>query len=104
MPTELEYQIRIEGMEWHDLRILWEQIVARETPDWEPGKAFEYLVLAAFRLDGAQVRWPYQVQLFDEDLEQIDGAVHYGGLRCLVDSKDLVGNVAIEPIAKLRNQ
>jgi Restriction endonuclease len=105
LATAAEYQARIESFQWADLRSLWAAITRRGTPDWEPGKAFEYLVLRAFQLDGATVRWPYSVRLFDEELEQIDGVVYSGGLACLVESKDftdmLVGG---DSIAKLRNQ
>jgi hypothetical protein len=99
-----EYEARIGAMDWDTLRTLWNAIVQRTTPYREPGKAFEYLVLRAFQLDGAHVRWPYLVQLFGEDVEEIDGAVHCAGLSCLVESKDLAERVAIAPIAKLRNQ
>ena len=30
---------------------------------WEAGKLFEYVVLRAFQIEGAIVRWPYSVQL-----------------------------------------
>jgi hypothetical protein len=101
------YQAMIEQYSWEDLRQLWQAIGRRDTPEWEAGKAFEYLVLRAFQLDGAQVRWPYSVRLFNqaEVVEQIDGAVHWEGLSCLVESKDLGDDkIAIAPIAKLRNQ
>lgn len=103
MPT-VAYQTRIESLGWADLEILWTAIEQRDTPEWEAGKAFEYLVLRSFQLDGAHVKWPYPVQLFGEQVEQIDGAVYWDGLACLVESKDLGENVAIAPIAKLRNQ
>jgi hypothetical protein len=41
------------------LPALEERIIARDTPGWEPGRAFEYLVLRAFELDGADVKYPY---------------------------------------------
>jgi hypothetical protein len=104
VPTAAEYIDMIESLNWDGLWCLWEGIENRNTPQWEAGKAFEYLVLRAFQLDGAEVRWPYRVQLFGEEVEQIDGAIYHGGLSCLVESKDLAGNIAIGPIAKLRNQ
>jgi restriction endonuclease len=91
-------------MDWRDLRALWNAIERRDTPQWEAGKAFEHLILRAFQLDGAQVRWPYPVQLFGEEVEEIDGAIYSLGLSCLVESKDWMENVAVGPIAKLRNQ
>jgi hypothetical protein len=105
LATAAAYQARIESFQWADLRSLWAAIERRDTPDWEPGKAFEYLVLRAFQLDGADIRWPYSVRLFDEELEQIDGVIYYSGLSCLVESKDFVKDaVDTAPIAKLRNQ
>jgi hypothetical protein len=63
MPTNEEYEARIKKMKWPQLRRLWEALENRDTPDWEPGKAFESLVLRMFDLDGALVRWPYEVNL-----------------------------------------
>lgn len=70
------------------------------------GRAFEYLVLRAFQLDGADVRWPYEVSLYGQDkpVEEIDGSVRVGGLYSLIETKDEDGNIGIAPIAKLRNQ
>jgi hypothetical protein len=105
LATAAEYQARMESFQWADLRSLWADITQRDTPTWEPGKAFEYLVLRAFQLDGATVRWPYRVNLFDEVLEQIDGVIYCGGLACVVESKDLSnGSVDVAPVAKIRNQ
>lgn len=106
MATAAEYESMITSLQWDGLRTLWDNIENRNTPGWEPGKAFEYLVLRAFQLDGAAVRWPYRVKLFGEEVEQIDGVVHCSGLSCLVESKDFADEtkVNIDPIAKLRNQ
>jgi hypothetical protein len=95
----------IQSLDWEGLRLLWDQIMTRNTPGWDAGKAFEYLVLRAFQLDGAEVKWPYRVQLFGQEVEQIDGVVYCSHLSCLVESKDLSEDpVDISPIAKLRNQ
>jgi hypothetical protein len=101
-----KYEGMIKSLQWEGLRMLWAQIESRDTPEWDPGKAFEYLVLRAFQLDGAEVKWPYGVKLFGEEVEQIDGVVYCAGLSCLVESKDFANkiNVDIAPIAKLRNQ
>lgn len=109
MTTAAEHEERIKAMEWSDLRSLWQNIRNRNTPNWPSGKAFEYLVIRAFECGGAQVRYPYNVWLFNANIEQIDGAVHCEGLSCLVESKDFDENAAnnnvnITPIAKLRNQ
>ncbi|MEA5467792.1 restriction endonuclease [Spirulina sp. 06S082] len=105
MATSVEYERAIAALQWEELRSLWENIEqGNTTPDWEPGKAFEYLVLRAFQLDRATVRYPYSVKLFEENVEQIDGAVYCSGLSCIIESKDWAKDVDIGPIAKLRNQ
>lgn len=106
MPPAAEYQERISRFAWKELKELWEEIKSGATPGWPNGKALEYVVLRAFELGGAVVRWPYEVRLWDESevVEQIDGAVHTRGLHCLIESKDWGKNVNIEPVAKLRNQ
>jgi hypothetical protein len=106
MPTSEEYEAMIQPLGWEELGTLWERIKIRDTPGWGGGKAFEYLVLRAFQLNNAVVRWPYGVSLYGqtEIVEEIDGSVRVGGLYSLVESKDEDGNIAIAPIAKLRNQ
>jgi hypothetical protein len=64
----------------------------------------EHFLLRAFELEGAEVRWPYQVKVYDEVAEQIDGAIHHGGLSVLVEAKDEARAVNVDPLAKLRNQ
>lgn len=87
---------------------LWNRIKERQTEavNWEPGKAFEYLILRAFELEGAEVRWPFSVDMEGSIVEQIDGVIYSDGLSVIVESKDLTdpNRVNIEPIAKLRNQ
>jgi hypothetical protein len=105
-PSELVTKIR--GIsDWNGLRAIWNQIKLGDTPEWQSGEAFEYLVIRAFELDPdetAIVSYPYEVSLFDEKVEEIDGAVHLPGLSCLVESKDWGKNVAIGPIVKMRSQ
>lgn len=119
MTKEEEYRAKISQCNWNDLTNLWEAIQVDDTPGWAAGKAFEYLVLRAFQLEGAHVRWPYRVTIGEltktetgETVEQIDGFIHTNdGLACLIECKDKgrdkngkVIRVNIEPIAKLRNQ
>ena len=89
MTTAAKYEGMIQLLQWGGLRTLWYNIENRNTPEWDPGKAFEYLILRAFQLDVAEVRWPYRVKLFGEEVEQIDGVVYCSGLSCLIESKDL---------------
>jgi hypothetical protein len=106
MTQETEYQRRIAHFDGPGLVRLWEQIEARSVPEseWAPGKALEYLVLRAFELEGAEVRWPYLVKLGDAVVEQIDGVVYSGGLCCVVECKDQKDNQDYGAVAKLRSQ
>ena len=89
---------------WEKLQGFWEAVKRRDTPGWAEGKAFEYLVLQAFRLDGGIIRWPYTVVMEQEVVEQIDGVVHIGRFSCVVESKHTSSPIAIAPLAKMRNQ
>lgn len=104
MPNSSDYTHWIRLLDWNGLSGLWSGIRTGRTPGWEPGKAFEYLILRAFELDGAEVRWPYVVSLAGRVVEQIDGAVYAANLSCLVETKDTAGPVDFEAVAKLRQQ
>jgi hypothetical protein len=104
MATEHEYQHKIAQLDHAGLLALWQAIQAGTTLDWAPGKALEYLVLRAFELEGAEVRWPYSVSIDEEEIEQIDGVVYTGGISCLIECKDWSQRASVEPIAKMRNQ
>jgi hypothetical protein len=95
---------RIRKLDWAGLRSLWLSIVVGSTPGWKAGKALEHLVLRAFEIDGADITWPYSVQIGGAEVEQIDGVVYGAGFTCLLECKDSKDPVNIEPIAKLRNQ
>lgn len=108
--SESENISRIVACDWPDLRKLWAAIESGSTTEWAPGKAFEYLVLRAFQLEGAEVEWPYSVRQADvarggdeSVVEQIDGFVMVDGLACLLECKDQEKPLNIEPIAKMRN-
>ncbi len=100
---DLEYIKRIEAMSWKDLRALWEFIKAGQTPDWEGGKAFEHLVIRAFRLNGLEAEYPYDVPPGGKPIEQIDGLVHLQCYAFLIECKDK-DVVDVEAITKLRDQ
>ena len=108
MPTTEEYIDKIQRVDNAGLVRLWESITARTgTRGWAKGKAFEFLILRAFALEGAIIQWPYEVNIFNEtNVEQIDGVIYFDdiGISALVESKDHSVNLNIEPIAKLRNQ
>jgi hypothetical protein len=106
MPTAQDYMNNIKQLDHGGLLALWAQIRARATPEWDEGKAFEYLILRAFELESAEVQYPFQVTLQEEVVEQIDGAIHVNGISAIVESKDFSDGrrVNVEPISKLRNQ
>lgn len=104
MTTEATYLSRVTAMSREDLLLLWNQVVAGDTPGWDAGRALEYLILRAFQLEGADVRWPFSVKLADETVEQIDGVVYADGLACLIEVKDQSTPLSFEAIAKLRSQ
>jgi hypothetical protein len=100
----VDYVARARRLDWRGLRALWQRIESGTADEWAPGRALEHLVLRAFELSGASVRWPYIVHLDGVPVEQIDGAVHAGALSCIVECKDAFESVSIEAIAKIRNQ
>ncbi|NJM07302.1 restriction endonuclease [Candidatus Gracilibacteria bacterium] len=104
MARSQEYEARIQQLNWPDLKKLWVAICEGQTPDWPDGRAFEYLILRAFQLNGVEIRWPFSVKLNKEIVEQIDGTVYVGGLSCLIECKDSREAKSIEVISKLRNQ
>lgn len=99
----MDYVRRIRQMDWPALRLLWKEIESGTTA-WPPGKALEHLVLRAFELSGATVRWPYEVPVAGEIVEQIDGAIHVRGISCIVECKDTAARLNVDAIARLRNQ
>jgi len=104
MTTAADYQQQITQYDRAQLLDLWTQIQVSDTPNWEPGKALEYLIIRAFQLEGADVTYPYSIPIAGTIIEQIDGAVYSDGLSCLVECKDQSNNVSIEPVVKLRSQ
>jgi Restriction endonuclease len=108
MESNAPYISKIRAYEtFEGLNGLWDEIKAkRELQGWPNGRAFEYLILRAFELEGAIVEWPYRVYLQNVEVEQIDGMVHLPSenIRLMVETKDWETNVPIVPIAKLRNQ
>jgi hypothetical protein len=99
-----DYTGRIRLLGWDGLRELWDRSARGPVPGWPPGKAFEYLVLRAFELDGATVRWPFEVSLGDTVVEQIDGAVYASQFSCLVEAKDTTDLVDVAALGKMRTQ
>lgn len=99
MPTEEENRLEIQKYGHNDLLELWRQITDEEVQpqqkfsgkSWDPGKAFEYLILRAFEFEGAEVRWPFSVELGGENVEELDGVIYTDGLACYYREQGLVG-------------
>lgn len=77
MATEVEYKNKIQSYRRIGLRRLWCKKRQDRMDDdfWESGKLLEYAILRAFELEGAEVTYPYSVELQGEEVEQIDGAI-----------------------------
>ena len=102
MPTDQQYEEEISNYSKPDLIRLWEDIQNQSVPVfWNTGRAFEYLILRAFQIEGAKVRWPFRVRLGSDVIEQIDGVVHFEHFSCVVEAKDKEEPVNADPIAKL---
>lgn len=105
MPTAAQYEQMIGRLRYPGLIRLWDQIVAKKTaPNWDPGKALEYLVLRAFQIEGAKVTWPYQISAGKGTTEQIDGVVYVSGITCILECKDHADRMDHDAIAILRDQ
>jgi hypothetical protein len=108
--TGKELQLEIRKLDWNDLERLFTKRKDQEIRDeWGEGKFFEYAIIRAFELEGADVRYSYNVPFFQLDkdnriVEQIDGVVYIDGLTAVIESKDYSSknNVDIEPLAKLQ--
>ena len=108
--TEKEKQQAIQHMEWDELVDTWKRRKEGAIKDtWGKGKFFEYAIIRAFEIEGAQVRYPYNVSFPNLDIEgkriqeQIDGAIYVSGLSVIAESKDYAeSNIDIEPLAKLQ--
>ena len=95
----------VRQLDWEELTELWENIKKGETPNWNAGKALEYLILRAFQLCQADVTFPYTVKLEHVNInEEIDGLIYYNGLSCMIECKDHSDKINFEPVAKLRSQ
>lgn len=108
--TDKQMKQTIHEMEWDDLVAKWKRRKDKDIEDaWGQGKFFEYAIIRAFEIEGAQVRYPYIVHSHhigiegNKVLEQIDGAIYVDGLSVIVESKDYKKkNIDIEPLAKLQ--
>ncbi len=103
MPKSVDYIRTIRRTRYPGVIRLWDDVLAGVTPGWPAGRAFEYLVLRAFELEGATVRYPFTVNLPTGISEQIDGVIYHPSVIAMVESKDR-DTVDAGPLAKLRSQ
>jgi len=102
MPTNAEYEALVTGFNHGDLVGLWDAVRnGVSLPQWGSGRALEYLILRAYQLEGAQVRWPYDVRVGGNIIEQIDGSVHFDAISCLIECKNYAYPINGEAIGKL---
>jgi hypothetical protein len=101
-----EYVRRVRALDAAGVWALWASVqTGVPVEGWPPGRLMEHLLLRAFELEGAHVSWPYEVRLGQVMLEQIDGAVHFEGLSCLIECKAWhFKPVDILPIIKLKTR
>ena len=75
---------------------------------WEAGEAIEYLVMPfLIQLDPeepATVRYPYEVSLYGEEVEEIDGAVAFARTLVFSGEQRLGKNIGIGPIVETGSQ
>lgn len=100
-----DYREQVLALDSTGVHRMWQVVYQGDNlVGWPPGKAVEYLVLRAFQLEGAEVSWPYEVRQNGVLLEQIDGAVYFDGLACLVEAKVWKRQVDYSVIAKMKAQ
>lgn len=85
---------------------LWKNILDGAPPaPWGAGKGLEHMVLRAFEIEGATIRWPFNIKKEGKGIvEQIDGAIYFDHFSVLVEAKDHESPISVEPIYKLRAQ
>jgi hypothetical protein len=104
--TPSDCEKKIKRVDEIGIKKLWRAVKngKSERSGWQKGKAFEYLILRAFEIEGATVKYPYGVWFQGKQIEEIDGVIYLNNIDCLVEAKDKDERISIEPIAKLRNQ
>lgn len=106
-PRLLRRNLRAKAQKWDKLklvRVIEDILAGKKIRGWPPGLAFEHAILRAFELEGAEVTWPFRVELDGLTVEQIDGAVHTEHLSCLIESKSWLVPANIAPVNRLRAQ
>ncbi len=102
-----------QGFSHEHLLRIWDEVIepwvypAKGLHDLSAPVAFEYLIIRAFELEGAEVSYPFMAQPFSDSriLEEIDGAIYLPGISAIVESKCFdQRNVTSDQIGQLRNK
>ena len=102
-----------QGFSHEHLCRIWEEVIepwvypAKGLHDLNAPVAFEYLIIRAFELEGAEVSYPFMAQPFSDSriLEEIDGAIYLPGISAIVESKCFdQRKVNADQIGQLRNK
>ena len=96
---------KVRCFDWIALEQFWNDIKAKNTPKWNPGKALEYMLVRAFELEGAEVVYPCNNSALSAK-EQFDGFVFAQqlGTGFLIECKDWEEKVAFDELAKLHGR
>lgn len=108
-----ELEVLIRNTDTHaNLKKIWHSRKNDKGEDlWPKGKVMEFLIIRAFEIESKQekpvyVTYPFGVRepsVSNDELEQIDGAVHVLDLHALIECKDYKdAKIDIEPLVKLR--
>lgn len=100
-----DYVKIIRSKQAPDLLTMYQRLDAgQQIAGWPPGKGLEHLVLRMFELAGVEVSYPYNVNIYGTNVEQIDGAIRTERAHMLMEAKQYAEPVNVEPIAKMRSQ
>jgi len=95
---------RLKNSEWLELEKEWENLPTTPMSNNTKGWFLEFIICRAFELEGAIVKYPYDVKVQNMNTEQIDGAIYFENIACLIECKNEVNPINFEPISKLRSQ
>ncbi|EHQ29925.1 restriction endonuclease [Mucilaginibacter paludis] len=99
-----EISLRIRRTDSAGLLTEWAKLQTTEMSNHNKGLILELMICRAFELEGATVKYPYDVKVQNMNSEQIDGAVYFDHIACLIECKNEADPINFEPISKLRSQ
>ena len=114
--NSLHMETNFKNYNHQDLIRVWENMIEPRVSqnNISPQLAFRHLIVRAFELEGAEVRFPYHVKEDSERdaLEHLDGVIYIDGHSCIVESRCLSkggvtsrrANVSSGHISRFRNK